>query len=521
MEKNMLLDMKNITKVYPNGVVANEDINFQADTGEIHALLGENGAGKSTLMKILFGAEQPDKGTILINGEEVNIDNPLKAIDLGIGMVHQHFMLVEELTVMENIILGMEPTKGLFIDEAKARKQVQEISDKYHFHLNPDDKIMDLNVSQKQKVEILKVLIRGANIIILDEPTAVLTPQETQELFVQLEDLRKTGHTIIFISHKLKEITQICDRMTIMRAGKDIGSYDVEGVTVDEISSMMIGRDIIKTFEKTPAQPGKTILDVKDLEVFNEEGMQVVKNISLRVREGEVLGIAAVEGNGQRELIDAITGLGLYASGEIKIDDKHAKGSNITLERRKHGLAHIPEDRFTYGVMEDESVADNLISNRYDKDEYNKGLFIDSKKTGQLVDELIVEYEVKTDSPNTSVGMLSGGNAQKVVVAREMSHPMKLLIADQPTRGIDVGTADFIHRRIIELRDEKNAILLSSADINEVLELSDSLIVMYDGKISGYFESTIGVTEEELGLYMLGLKTMDESEVRSKLYEKK
>lgn len=521
MNSNILLEMKNITKVYPNGVVANQGIDFAAEKGEIHALMGENGAGKSTLMKVLFGAEQPDRGEIFLNGKEVQINSSLEAIKLGIGMVHQHFMLVDDLTVMENIILGMEPKKGLFIDEAEARKRVQEVSDKYNFNLNPDEKIMYLNVSQKQKVEILKVLIRGANILIMDEPTAVLTPQETQELFVQLEELKKSGHTIIFISHKLKEITQICDRMTIMRAGRGIGSYDVEGVTTDEISRLMIGRDIVKNIDKTKAKPGKTVLDVNKLQIFDEEGIEVVKNVSLKVREGEVFGIAAVEGNGQRELLDAITGLGLYANGTILIDGKDNKESNPTLERRKQGLVHIPEDRFTFGVMSEESVADNIISNRFDNKEYNKGLFLDNHKIKDLVDDLIVEFEIKTDTSKTPVKMLSGGNIQKVVVAREMSHPMKILVADQPTRGIDVGTADFIHRRIVELRDENKAVLLSSADINEVLELSDSLIVMYDGKIAGYFKDTKGLTEEELGLYMLGLKTMEDSVIRSELYDNK
>ncbi len=513
-----LLEMKEITKVYPNGVVANEKINFSAEKGEIHALMGENGAGKSTLMKILFGVEQPESGEIYLRGEKVSINSPLEAIDLGIGMVHQHFMLVDHLTVMENIILGMEPKNGLFINLDEARKQVLAASEKYNFKLDPDEKVMHLNVSQKQKVEILKVLIRGAEILIMDEPTAVLTPQETQELFVQLKELKASGHTIIFISHKLKEITDICDRMTIMRSGKEVGSYDVAGVTTDQISSLMIGRDFVKEIKKDKAKPENVVLDVTNLSAFNEEGIEVVKDLSVRVREGEILGIAAVEGNGQRELLDAITGLGLYASGEVRICGEEVKTKNTTLERRQQGLVHIPEDRFTYGVMSNESVRDNMISNIYNTKEYNKGVFLDSKKIDKLVADLIVEYEVKTDSPNTPVKMLSGGNVQKVVAAREMSFPMKLLVADQPTRGIDVGTADFIHRRIIELRDEKVGVILSSADINEVLELSDSLIVMYNGIITGYFKDTKGLTEEELGLYMLGLKTMDKEVIKEEMF---
>ena len=515
---DVVLKMENITKVYPNGVVANQNVSLVARHGEIHALMGENGAGKSTLMKILFGLESCETGTITINGVEEKITSPLAAINLGIGMVHQHFMLVEHLTVMENIVLGMEPKKFGFLDLKEARDQVQTVIEKYKFEINPDMMISDMNVSQRQKVEILKVLFRGANILILDEPTAVLTPQETQELFEQLLELRAAGHTIIFISHKLKEIKSICDRMTIMRMGRTIGDYDVEGMTTQDISRLMIGRDIVVTIDKKPAEPKETVLEVKDMVVVNEEQAQVVKNVSLRVRAGEIMGIAAVEGNGQRELIDCITGLSKQQRGEVFIGGVLSDGKNATLDRRNKGLVHIPEDRLTYGAMADESIMDNLIANRYALPEYNKGIAMDMEKLSNITDELIKEFYVKTDSPDTPIKMLSGGNMQKVVAAREMSVPMNILIADQPTRGIDVGSARFIHETIIALRDKNAGILLSSADINEVFELSDSLIVMYDGQITGFFNDVKSVTEEELGLYMLGIKHMSTEEIEREMY---
>lgn len=515
---DVLLRMDNITKVYPNGVVANQNISFTTEEGEIHALMGENGAGKSTLMKILFGSEQAESGEIYLRGEKVTIDSPLTAIKLGIGMVHQHFMLVDNLTVTENVILGMEPKKGQFIDLSEAERQVQEASDKYGFEIDPNMKIMDMSVSQKQKVEILKVLIRGAKILIMDEPTAVLTPQETEELFVQLNQLRESGHSIIFISHKLKEIKSICDRITIMRQGKYVGVYNVNDVTTDDISRLMIGRDVVSKIDKPKATPLETALDARNIIVINDEGKSVVKDVSLRIREGEIMGIAAIEGNGQRELIDAITGLHKQNSGDIYINGELSMSNNPTKDRRNRGLVHIPEDRLTYGAMLEESILDNLIANRYDLPEFNKGISLDMKQINTLTNTLIKEFQIKTDSPLTPIKMLSGGNMQKVVAAREMSVEMSLLVADQPTRGIDVGTAAFIHETIIKLRDTGAGVLLSSADINEVLELSDSLIVMYDGEITGFFVDSSELSEEELGLYMLGLKQMDPEQIARDMY---
>lgn len=508
-----VIKMDNITKVYPNGVIANRGVNLVLHEGEIHALIGENGAGKSTLMKVLFGIEQPTEGKIYIRGQETHIKSPMHAISLGIGMVHQHFMLDEKLSVTENIILGMEPRKGLSLDYHLANQMVQEISDKYHFHLNPKAIVADLDVGKKQKVEILKALIRGAKILIMDEPTAVLTPQETAELFQQLKMLRENGHTIVFISHKLHEVTDICEQATILRGGRTIGTYDLSGITLTELSRLMIGRDVVMQIQKTPINAGEKVLDVKHMRFVNDEFKETLRDVSFAVHRGEILGIAGVEGNGQRELIDCITGLSHPASGEIEVNGQLAMMSFAPLDRREKGMTHIPEDRLTYGCMMDGSIQDNFISSRYRQKKFNKGLLLDFNKISELCDQLIVDYEVKTDSKHTPIRMLSGGNIQKVVAAREMSEDMDILIADQPTRGIDVGTAALIHNKIVQKRDDNVGVLVVSADINEVLELSDSLIVFFDGKISGYFKDASQVTEEELGLYMLGLKQMTEEQI--------
>lgn len=507
------LEMRNITKVYPNGVVANEGVDLICGKGEIHALMGENGAGKSTLMKILFGIEEATEGSITFKGEKLDLKSPLDAIDKGIGMVHQHFMLDEDLTVTDNIILGIEPKKGLAIDYEEARRMVIETSERYQLKVDPDALVMDLEVGRKQKVEILKALIRGAELLIMDEPTAVLTPQETEELFEQFKILRDEGHTIIFISHKLREISSICSRATIMRSGKGLGSYDLENVTIQELSRMMVGRDVIREIEKSAPNPGEKKLEVKDVTIVNDELVVAVDQMNLTLHEGEILGIAGVEGNGQRELVDCITGLANEYEGEILIDGTPLKKKDTVKQARSLGLFHIPEDRLTYGVMADGSITDNLISNRFNKPEYNKYGFMDYKKIHALADELIKEYEVKTDSKFTPMRMLSGGNMQKVVAAREMSEDIEVLVADQPTRGVDVGTASFIHDQLVNIRDGGAAILLISADINEVMEMSDRLIVMYDGKISGYFDDLSNLSEEELGYYMLGLKQMSPEEI--------
>lgn len=506
---DMILEMKNILKVYPNGVVANDHVSFSIKKGEIHALLGENGAGKSTLMKILYGIEIPEEGEIYLNGEKVNIRSPQDAIQLGIGMVHQHFMLVPSFTVAENIVLGIEPRKNkIFVDKDKAAKLAEEIASKYNFNIDVNQKVENLTVGTKQKVEILKALYRGADILILDEPTAVLTPQETEELFVQLEELKKNGHTIIFISHKLDEIKRICDRLTILRNGKNMGTYDIGDLTTDQISRLMVGRDIVLTFDLKEPKLKKTALKVRNISVIGSNGKTKVDNVSFDLKEGEILGIAGVEGNGQSELVDVLTGLNKNYGGDYFIYDVDAKNLSIK-EMRNLGLSYIPEDRMTVGVAKDMDILTNLFANQYDKKEYSNRFFLNRKNMEKRAEQLIKDFSIKASSYKQEVGMLSGGNIQKVVVARELSNEPKIIIANQPTRGIDVGAQEFIREKIVEFRDKGAAIILISADLNEVLELSDRLAVMYKGRFTGMFTNVKEVTEEELGRYMLGLKKDD------------
>lgn len=502
----VILEMKNILKIYPNGIVANEHINFSLKKGEIHALLGENGAGKSTLMKIIFGIETPEEGEIFLHGKKVEIKSPEEAINMGIGMVHQHFMLVPSLTVAENIILGVEPKKSrFFTDMDKAIEVSNEICKKYNFDLDVKDKIENLSVGMKQKVEILKALYRQAKILILDEPTAVLTPQETDELFTQLKKLKEEGHTIIFISHKLDEIKSICDRLTIMRNGKNKGTYNTEDVSTEEMSRLMVGRDVFLKFDKEKANPKETVMKARNVNFRNASGNLKVNNISFDLKAGEILGIAGVEGNGQGELIELLTGLSGGYSGSITILDKEAKDLGIKGIRDKK-LAHIPEDRMTYGCAKNMDILHNLFSNQYDDEKFSSKYLLKSKEMENTANDLVDEFLIKCNSFKQGVGMLSGGNIQKVVVAREFSTQPNIIIANQPTRGIDVGAAEFIRRKIIEFRDKGSAVILVSADLNEVFELSDRLAVMYKGQFTGVFTDVKKLTEEELGKYMLGLK---------------
>ncbi len=501
-----VLEMKNIMKIYGNGVIANEDVTFELEKGEIHSLLGENGAGKSTLMKILFGIESPTKGKVLLNGNETVIKSSQDAISKGIGMVHQHFMLVPSLTVAENIVLGTEPKKrGIFMDMKKAVSLSDEIAKKYNFDIDINAKVEELPVGIKQKVEILKALFRGAEILILDEPTAVLTPQETEELFVQLKKLRDLGHTIIFISHKLDEIKAICDRCTIMRNGKSMGTYSVKDITTDEMSRLMVGRDVVLTFDKNPPKLNEIAMKVRDLVIKGTTGKLRIDHMSFDIKGGEILGIAGVEGNGQGHLVEALTGLSSAYDGKIEILGKDICNESIK-NIRNLGMAHIPEDRMTFGCAKNLSITDNMMSNQYDSDEFSGKHMLYTKKIIEKTKELSKEYLVKSNSHKQHVGMLSGGNIQKVVVAREFSANPKIIIANQPTRGIDVGAAEFIRKRIIQFRDEGCAILLISADLNELFELSDRIAVIYKGKFSGVFTDVKELTEFELGKYMLGLE---------------
>jgi len=509
---NKVLQMNNIMKIYPNGVVAVEDVTFELEKGEIHALLGENGAGKSTLMKVLFGIETPEQGKIILNGTEITMKSSQDAIKKGIGMVHQHFMLVPSLTVAENIVLGVEPRNNkVFINMTKAIEISNDLAKKYKFDIDVTLRVEELPVGVKQKVEILKALYRGADILILDEPTAVLTPQETDELFIQLKNLKDDGHTIIFISHKLDEIKDICDRATIMRNGRSKGTYQVSDISTDEMSRLMVGRDVILTLDKKSAELKETVMKVRNLKVVGSTGTVRIDDLSFDLKAGEIFGIAGVEGNGQGHLVEALTGLTKEFTGEILVFDEDVKKHNIN-EIRDLGIAHIPEDRMTLGCAANMNIMDNILSNQYDNPKYSGRMLLKTKKIETRINELIKEYLIKCKSYKQNVGMLSGGNIQKVVVAREFSTNPKIIIANQPTRGIDVGAATFIRQRIIEFRDSGSAVILISADLNEVFELSDRLAVIYKGKFVGVFNDIENLSEEELGKYMLGIKHDDRLE---------
>lgn len=511
-DREYILSMENITKVYSNGFVANKNVNFSVKKGEIHALVGENGAGKSTLMKVLFGHEQPEEGKIFYKGEEIKITNPLVALEYGIGMVHQHFMLVPSLTVAENMVLGLEPKKRGLFDYKTAVEKTREISEKYNLLVDPEAKVADLPVGFKQKVEILKVLFRGVEVLILDEPTAVLTPQETKELFAELLNLKKNGYTVIFISHKLNEIKEICDRLTVLRNGRVTGTADVKEITEQEISNKMVGRNVMLNIEKESAKPGKSVLQVKNLSYVDDHGKQVVNHISFCVRSGEILGVAGVEGNGQREISEIVTGLLPRQQGEILVNGKDLSRSSIR-EIRQHGVAHISEDRMTYGSVGDASIEENIISERYYKKGFCSHGFLNFKKIKEDVNQLIQDYSIKCDDKDALVKTLSGGNIQKVVVAREFSSEPQVIIANQPTRGIDVGASEFIRKKLVRLRDEGAGVLLISADLTEVIEASDSIIVMNNGEIVAYFPDSSKVDEAMLGEYMLGIKRQKPEEI--------
>lgn len=509
---SQFLVMEGITKVYDNGIIANDKVYLDAAKGEIHAICGENGAGKSTLMKMLFGAEQPDEGRILINGQEVHIPSPARAIELGIGMVHQHFMLVPSLTVAENVVLGIEPMRGIRFDKNAAIEITRKIGEKYNLIVDPEARVEDISVSLKQKVEIIKALVKGADILILDEPTAVLTPQETTELFEQLANLKSLGHTILFISHKLNEVKELCDRVTIMRHGRTVGVYSASDVSEEDISRLMVGMNVELEISKSAAKPGRTVLSVSHLSAVNDSGRKVLNDVSFTVRAGEILGVAGVEGNGQRELVSMITGFEKGGSGKVFLEGKNLRSMTIK-QIRKNGMVHIPEDRMTMGVAKGMTIAENLLSTQLDNPAYTGKLLFKTKAIRNEVIKQIKSYQISCSSDDQTVDMLSGGNIQKVVVARELSGSSELLVCDQPTRGIDVGATEFIRKRLIRMRDEGKAILLISADLNEVMNLSDSLLVMYGGTIAAYFRNTVELTEETLGLYMLGVKHMTHEEI--------
>jgi len=513
-----VLELRDVSKVYINGVYANKKVNFSVRRGEIHALVGENGAGKTTLMKIIFGMEKPDGGEIFLDGKKVEFRSPNDAIHYGIFMVHQHFMLVESLSVSENTALGCEDVKGVFIDREKIRDKTLSLIETYNLNLDPDALVADLSVGMKQRVEILKALYRNAKIIIFDEPTAVLTPQETIELFRQLKGLKEKGHTIIFISHKLHEVKELTDQVSILRKGEMIKTVNTENVNEQDISNLMIGETVNLEIEKKPQDRKEAVLDIEGLYAKNDVGKPLFENFFMKVRSGEILGLASIEGNGQQQLIEIITSQRKYDKGRVDFLDRPIIFDRI-IASRKRGLGYIPSDRMALGTASDMSIEENLIANKlWDRQLYT-GILTSPDKITSLSNELIQEYDIRTDSSKTRISMLSGGNIQKVVAAREFSIDARLIVADQPTRGIDVLAADFIHKTIVKLRDHGAAVLLASADLDELLKVSDSIIVMVAGKIGAYFEDASRVTQMELGNYMLGVKRMDESFIREKHYE--
>ncbi len=504
-----VIEMCHITKVFP-GIKANDDITLQLKRGEIHALLGENGAGKSTLMSILFGLYQPDEGVIKKNGVEVKIDNPNDATNLGIGMVHQHFKLVDCFTVLENIILGAEDTKFGFILKKEAKKKVMDLSGKYGLNIDPDAKIEDITVGMQQRTEILKMLYRDNEVLIFDEPTAVLTPQEIDELMEIMRNLAKEGKSILFITHKLNEIMAVADRCTVLRKGKYIGTVDIKDTTKEELSTMMVGRHVNFAVEKTEAKPGEELIRVEHLFVKSKAHKKdAVKDVSLSVRAGEIVCIAGIDGNGQSEFVYALTGLEKAEKGKIYLENEEITDKSIRY-RNVHGISHIPEDRHKHGLILDYSLEQNMVLQRYFEPEFQKGGFIRFKEVRKYADGLIDKFDVRSGQGSITVARsMSGGNQQKAIVAREMDKPHKLLIAVQPTRGLDVGAIEFIHKQIVQDRDNGAGILLVSLELDEVMNLSDRILVMYEGEIVGELNPK-EITVQELGLYMSGAKR-DES----------
>jgi simple sugar transport system ATP-binding protein len=500
MAETPLLELKGITKRFP-GVVANDHVDFELAKGEVHALLGENGAGKSTLMNILYGLYHPDEGEVRLNGQHVTIDSPRAAIDLGIGMVHQHFMLIPVMTVAENIVLGVEPHSGPFLDIDGAEKRVRELSERFGLAVRPDARIESISVGMQQRVEILKALYRGAEILILDEPTAVLTPQEAEELFEIIRSLQAEGKSIVFISHKLGEVLAIADRVTVLRRGKTIETVPREGATEEGLARLMVGREVLLRVEKTPAEPAEPLLTVEDLRVLDERKLEAVRGISLEVRSGEIVGIAGVDGNGQSELIEAITGLRRPESGRILAAGKDItnEGARVSLEA---GIGHIPEDRQRRGLVLDFTLAENIALKDYCEEPDSRWGWLFPKRLLARAKKLLTEFDVRGGGPRTLAASLSGGNQQKVVVAREVSRDPRILVAAQPTRGLDVGAIEFVHRRLVAERDEGRAILLVSFELDEILSLSDRILVVYEGRVVG--EYSPDVSEEELGIAMTG-----------------
>lgn len=498
-----VVEMLNIRKEFP-GIVANDNITLTLKKGEIHALLGENGAGKSTLMGVLFGMYQPEQGVVKVNGKEVRITNPNVANRLGIGMVHQHFKLVENFTVTENIILGSEPLKGMVLDIDKAAKRIAELSKHYGLNVDPHAKIEDISVGMQQRVEILKMLYREADVLILDEPTAVLTPSEIDELMKIMRNLIKEGKSIIIITHKLKEIKAVADRCTVIRRGKGIGTVNVAEASEASLAEMMVGRHVSFKVDKKESTPGEVVLKIDSLSVKNNRKVMGLKDFSLEVRTGEIVGIAGVEGNGQTELIEAITGLRKPESGSIQIDGKEISSLPIR-ERLEKGISHIPEDRHKRGLVLDYSLQENMVLQIYNKKPFSKNGILNKNAMKTYAQNILTNFDVRSGEGAVSIARtLSGGNQQKAIIGRELELDPKLLIAVQPTRGLDVGSIEYIHKRIVEHRDKGNAVLLVSLELDEVLQLSDRIAIVNNGELVGTVIAS-ETNENEVGLMMAGV----------------
>ena len=496
-----VLELRGITKRFP-GIVANDRVDFDLRQGEVHALLGENGAGKSTLMNVLYGLYRPDEGEILVKGKPVTMSSPSDAIDVGIGMVHQHFMLIPVMTVAENIVLGVEPTREkVFLDQDAAEERVKQIARTFKFAIDPHARVENISVGQQQRVEILKALFRGAEILILDEPTAVLTPQEALELFGILRTLTQEGMSVIFISHKLHEVLEIADRVTVLRRGKMIETLPREGATQEQLAKLMVGREVLLRVDKKPSEAGEPLLEVEDLHVADERGLPAVRGVSLQVRAGEIVGLAGVDGNGQTELIDAITGLAKPQSGVIRVGGRDATRETAR-ERLEEGIGHIPEDRQRRGLILDFTLAENVGLHDFRNEPNSRFGWLRPNKLIELARKLLKEFDVRGGGPKTLASALSGGNQQKVVIAREVERDPRVLVAGQPTRGLDVGAIEFVHRRLVEERDEGRAVLLVSLELEEIMSLSDRILVIFGGEIVGEYGPD--VTEEELGVAMTG-----------------
>ena len=509
VDEQYAIEMLNITKRFP-GIIANDNITLQLRHGEIHALLGENGAGKSTLMSVLFGLYQPEEGEIRKDGEVVQIRDPNDANALGIGMVHQHFKLVECFTVLDNIIMGVEPTSLGFLQKKEAREKVLELSEKYGLKVDPDALVEDITVGMQQRTEILKMLYRDNEILIFDEPTAVLTPQEITELMSIMKGLAAEGKSILFISHKLNEIMEVADRCSVLRKGKYIGTVNIKDTTKEELSNMMVGRDVKFVVDKEPAKPGETVLSIRDMCVYDHiHKKNAVHNVSLDVRAGEIVCIAGIDGNGQSEFVFGLTGLEPLTSGRIEllVDGKMEDITNKSIRyKNTHGLSHIPEDRHKHGLVLDYSLEQNIILQRYFEPEFQRNGFIQFNDIRTYSERLIDQFDVRSgQGPITQARSMSGGNQQKAIIARELDRSHNILIAVQPTRGLDVGAIEFIHKEIVEKRDEGRAVLLVSLELDEVMNLSDRILVMYEGEIVGELDPK-KTDVQELGLYMSGAK---------------